>query len=162
MSGEPCFPHLLLATCLIEIDNQIRIFGLKSAGGSLNAMCPFSPMPRNAISTGDDANCLPTSRTTAAGSAASPWQQVIMPDASFLDQLLHEHLAKAAWMRDGQADVFIEMEGLNLAPVDIGSFCKRIEKLELRRCGGRDDASLAAVSDGAANGVGGLLGGGTA
>ena len=42
-------------------------------------------------------------------------EQVIMRDSSLVDQLGHQHLAKAAWMSDWQADIFIEMKGLNLS-----------------------------------------------
>ena len=44
----------------------------KSAGGSLKARWPFSPMPTKATSTGDRARSAPTRRHSAAGSAASP------------------------------------------------------------------------------------------
>ena len=37
-------------------------------------------------------------------------EQVITRDSSLADQLLHQHFAKAAGMRDRQADVFIQMK----------------------------------------------------
>src|SRR4029453_14065059 len=47
-------------------------FASKSAGGSLKARCPFSPMPTKATSMGCDLMSAPTRAASAFGSGASP------------------------------------------------------------------------------------------
>ena len=88
----------------------------KSAGGSLNAMCPFSPIPKNATSIGAEASCLPTSRTIADGSAASPSMQVKVDDSSILRQPLPQKFAETRRMRSRKADVFVQMKCLDTLP----------------------------------------------
>ena len=44
-------------------------------------------------------------------------------------------------MIDGQTDVLVEMKHLDARPVDAGRRGERLEKIELRRAGRRDDAA---------------------
>src|SRR5262249_21143513 len=50
-------------------------------------------------------------------------------------------------MRFRQADVFIEVKHVDLRPVDTGFVCEAVEEGDLRRPGGRDDASGAVRRD---------------
>lgn len=52
-SGEAAVMHLLVAAYLVQRHGFTRAGSSKSAtGGSLKAMCPFSPMPMQVMSTG--------------------------------------------------------------------------------------------------------------
>ena len=116
----------------------------KSAGGSLNAMCPFSPMPRNAISMGADAVAFQPRVSPRPGRLRPP-REGDTADSRFADQLLHQHFAETARVRDRQPDVFVEMKGLHLFQSIPGSLVNASEELELRGCGGGDDASLSVL-----------------
>ena len=61
--GEPAFAQLLAPARIVERDDQVGASVSKSAGGSLNARWPFSPMPTNATSIG----ALASSRPDAVG-----------------------------------------------------------------------------------------------
>ena len=89
----------------------------KSAGGSLKARWPFSPMPTNARSTG---RC----RERVAGLSRNllgicfAFEQVIPADANFVDEPIEQVAPKAGGMVDRQADVLVEMKHLDARPVD--------------------------------------------
>ena len=63
-------PDLLPPTTLVERDDDVGSSVSKSAGGSLNARWPFSPMPTNATSTGALESAAPVARQTSSGSSS--------------------------------------------------------------------------------------------
>src|SRR5260370_7839982 len=86
-----------------------------------------------------------------------PIQKVIMRDTCSPHQLFHQHLAEAAGMCNRQTDIFIQMKGFKLGPVDAWGFCQRIQKLELRCGGGPHYASLPSLLSCAADSPPALL-----
>ena len=65
----------------------------------------------------------------------------------FSNQPFEQVLAEACRMSDRQTDVFVEMEHLDVRPVDVGRLRERIEKLELGCAGRGDDSGAASSSD---------------
>jgi len=86
------------------------------------------------------------------GVASVTVEEMIVGDSSWLDQLLNQHFAKAAGVGDWQPDVFVEMKNFHTGPSDASGFGQSIQKLQLRRGGGCDDARLPARVDRAADG----------
>ena len=118
----------------------------KSAGGSLNARWPFSPIPTNATSIGRTASSRPSSSHTATGSRppSIAWKR---DDTSRLNQPLAQVLPETRRMIGRQADILVEMKQLDLRPVEIGLAHQLIEEGNLRRSGRGDDPGAAGRGD---------------
>src|SRR5215468_649080 len=67
-------------------------------------------------------------------------QEVSICDSSLADQVLLQKAAETGGMRHGQSDVLVEMKEFHPVPVEALGAGKRVEKLELRRRAGRNDA----------------------
>ncbi len=65
---EPAFTDLLLATGFIEFDHDVRLSRFEVSRGSLNARCPFSPIPTIAKSIGASLILAAASAQTCLGS----------------------------------------------------------------------------------------------
>ena len=92
----------------------------KSAGGSLNARWPFSPMPTNATSIGCRRMISPTRRHSACGSLLAV-EIVERPQRQRqpADEPLPQVAAERGRVRDRQADVFIQVKPGHPVPVDV-------------------------------------------
>ena len=73
-------------------------------------------------------------------------QQVIPGDSDFVNQSLKKIFAKTGGMSSRQANVFVQMENLDPAPIDIGRAGQGIQKFKLRcpSCGYETGTSLIA------------------
>ncbi len=58
-------------------------------------------------------------------------QQVITSDSNSIDEPVEQIAPKTGAMREGQADVLVEMEHLHARPVDAGSRRQRLEEVDL-------------------------------
>src|SRR5947207_10303579 len=77
---------------------------------------------------------------------------MIIHDSRFADELLQEHLAEAAGMRDRKTDVLIQMKRLDIQPLNLRRGGQRFKKF-LLRCGGcGHNSRLSALTDGFPNG----------
>src|SRR5262249_46701509 len=79
-------------------------------------------------------------------------KQVVVVDAGLPYQSLDQILAKTGRMLDGQADVLVQVKHFDLLPIHTASVGQRIQELELRCPGCRNDARCAPLSDGAVDG----------
>jgi hypothetical protein len=68
-------------------------------------------------------------------------------DSCLPDQSLLQKAAEARGVRRWCSDVFVQVKHLDLLPVDSGKARQRIEKLELGRARGRDQACFALCLD---------------
>ena len=119
----------------------------KSAGGSLKARWPFSPMPTKATSIGslgEERAHAPALGGRIRGVAG---QEVERPRVDPLDDPLAQVAAEARGVRVGDADVLVEVEQLDPRPVDARRRGERVQELELRRAGGGDHARLPGPGD---------------
>lgn len=80
-------------------------------------------------------------------------------EGEFGDEALPEVEAEAGGVGDGEADVFVEVEGGDAGPVDVFFVDERGEHFELGGAGGDDDVGGAAGGEGGAD-FGGTVGGG--
>jgi len=87
--------HLLAPAGLIQIDHHVRDVHLEVRGGSLNARCPFSPMPTNAASIGASAIRSPTGGTQQRIGRVTG-QEVNGPRPHLLHQTFAQYLRKLA------------------------------------------------------------------
>ena len=132
---------------------------VKSAGGSLKAMCPFSPMPEECNIDRRRRELLTDLASNYRGIGCVAFEKMIVRNSSLGYELLYQHFAKTAGMSDRQADVFVKVESLDFLPINAGCFCQRVQEFELGSGGRSDDAGSATLSDGVTNRSSGLLGG---
>src|SRR5215475_3856918 len=85
---------------------------------------------------------------------------MIFGDSGLADQLLHQHLAKAAWMRNRQAYIFVQVKSFHSRPINSRSASKQVEKLDLGSCGCRNDSCVPFVCNCVADSRGSLPGSG--
>ena len=110
----------------------------KSAGGSLNARWPFSPMPTSATSTGACRSSRPTSRQTAAASC-SPSSRWYRRDAGRADQALEQVFPEARRDDRSGRPMYSSRWNSSTWPQSIAGLAHQaIEKHDLRRAGRGD------------------------
>ena len=97
----------MAATSFIEVDDQVRILGIEVRWWIIEGNVPVFADAQECNIDRDRCQLFANFADHCGWIGGVAIEQVIMPDAGFLDQLLHEHLAEASWMRDGQTDVFI-------------------------------------------------------
>ena len=127
----------------------------KSAGGSLNARWPFSPIPTNATSMGAAGN-LPSHGLTHQFRIAFAVDQVHATDARGPDEAFLQVAPETGRMRRRQAQVLVEMKQLDAVPRHAMRRGQMLEEVELGGAGCRDDARGAARGDGVVDGGGGF------
>jgi hypothetical protein len=158
---EPPFTNLLAPARFVELDDQVGLVGLEVGRRVVEGQ----------VAVLADADERAIDRRLADGGAdpaadllrvLRAVEQVMPRDAGRPDQALLQVALKARRMVRAHADVLVEMKHLDASPVDAGTGGERLEKLELRCAGGRQDPGLAAGGDGPGNRAGGLAGGGLA
>ena len=124
---KPSFAHLLAAASFVEIDDEIGIFGIeigwRIVEGEMTVLADADKRnidwrrPQRVANLTDD-----------FARIGLPVEQMIVRDASLLNQPFEKIFAKAGGMSNGQADVFIEVKHLDALPVDIGDVARASKK----------------------------------
>src|SRR5262245_29207719 len=83
---------------------------------------------------------------------------MIFRNSGFADQLLYQHLPKAARVRHRQPDVLIKVKSFHSFPVNSWRSRKRVEELDLRSCSRCYNSRGATIGNRVADGAGCLLG----
>ena len=86
-------------------------------------------------------------------------QQVVLANAGRFDEPFEQIFAEAGRVRHRQSDVFVQVEHLDLRPINAGRGDQRFQKFKLRGAGGGNNARLAAFGNGACDRACGLCGG---
>ena len=74
--------------------------------------------------------------------------KVILRNSGLVDDALQQKFTKARRMNERQSDIFIQMKGLNLVPVDACHPRQRFQELKLRVARRKNDAATIPLSDG--------------
>src|SRR5215470_476146 len=82
---------------------------------------------------------------------------MMLRDSRLVDEPLEKVLAKTGRMGDRQANVFVQVEQLDLAPIDVRRARQGIQEFKLRSTGSGHDPRLAVVADSAPKRLRGML-----
>src|ERR1700722_2293114 len=137
--SEPAFVDLLSAAGLVELDDQVRVFGLEVGWGVVERqVAVFADSDECDV---DWCRCqFLTYRADNFGGILFAVEQVIAADAGFSNKAFHQIFAETGGVVDRKANVLIEVEHFDARPVDAGSGGEELEEIELRGTGGGDDA----------------------
>ena len=145
--SEPPLVKLLAAARFVERHYGVRLLGVKISGRIVESEMTIFPDARQKLyQWGLAAIRSPTVFMTALRIIRAA-EQMIFPDADFVDKALAQIFAEAGRVRFGKAHVFIEVEHFDAAPIDVRCSSQRFKKFELGCSGSGDDASLATRSD---------------
>jgi hypothetical protein len=142
---EPPFTHLLTATRIVELDDEIRALGVEIRGRIVECEVAVLANP-------DERHIDRLRRQLSAEilahrvRIATTVDQMDAYDSGRFNQPFAQVLPKARRMIVRQADVFIEMKQLDRRPVEIGAR-QSIEELHLRRSCCYDNAGLTGRGD---------------
>src|SRR5579862_2881879 len=155
--GKPSFSDLLLPASLIQIHNDIGLFHLEIRRRVIERDVPvFTDSEECNVNRGGGQR--PSHHSgNLGGIGGVSLEQVVLGDSGLQHQLLHQHLAEAAGMRDRQTNILVQVKCLHPAPVQTGDFGKRIQKSRLRGRGGGYNAGTSTRVNGAPDGCGRLL-----
>lgn len=153
---------MLTAASFVEVDDEIRSFGLEIGGRIVEReMGVFADAGEGDVYRRGGEELADAERSFVRGSVGI--EQMVMPHAGFMNQAIEKVFAKTGGVGDRQADVLVEMKELDFLPVEFLRSNESVEKIQLGSSGCNDDARAAAIEDGVADGVRGLIGsGGTA
>ena len=142
-AGEPALPYLLLSAALVEIHDQVRRGGFEIGRwiveGQVRVLADTDKRHIDGLLPQPSAHV-----ATDGGRITLAIEQMVAGNPGGPDQALEEIAAEAGGMlRTGRC--IRRGERADEAPVEIGLLHQPIEKRDLRRPGGGDDAGAAAL-----------------
>ncbi len=131
---EPAFADLLAAAGFIELDDEIRLVSIEIGGRVVEGeVCILTDAGERNIDWRRFQ--LVSNLTDHLAGMVFAIEQVIVRDASLMNEFFEEIFTKARRMRDRQPHVFIEVEHFDALPIDVWRRGEGIQKIQLGRSG---------------------------
>ncbi len=127
---EPALADLLTPAGIVQIDNQVGIFGLEIGGWVVERQVTVLADARKGEMNGSGGDGSSQARDRFSGWTQTIYQ-VVIRYAGGHDDSLTDISGKARWVVDADAKVFVQVEKLNTFPGDGGIRSEVLEKLQL-------------------------------
>ncbi len=151
--GEPAFAELLLTAAQFQIDNDVGAFGVEVSRGIVESeVTIFTDTDESNVDGvfGDVLFQFSQSGREVGGSTVDR-EEGGRGNRKFGDEAFPEIFPEAGRMVDVQTDIFVEVEELDDAPVDIFFFEEGGEHFKLAGSGGEDHVGVTLGGDGGTN-----------
>ena len=147
--GEPALANLLVAASGIQVHDQVGDLGVEVSGRIVEGDVRIAANADQAHIDGSLADLLGQGLDALGGAV----HEVGLTHVGLGDEALLQVLAEGSDVGLGQVNVLVQVEHLDLGPVDVGLH-QVLQGLELGSAGGQNDAGTAVLGDGLVNDLG--------
>jgi len=150
---EPALSELLFAAGFVESDDKISLFGLEVGGGIVEGDVAVLTDSDEGDVDGElgDAFAELFADFLGIGIASVDRSEGHRGDRKLIDETLSQVLTESGGVILGQTDVLVEVEEIDLAPVDVFLILEAAEHFKLAGSGGDDDVGSSLLGEGFAD-----------